>query len=169
MGNITPNSKIDVQKMYNGQAPYRIDKFLYWILKMIFQVIVFSLIYNNFINMIQEQYGNNIILEIVFVIFWIIISDIFAHIIALMIEILFDKYKSYFRPKKSKKNVSRKAWEYLIYTVIRALSYSIGFIQILTTILSPFVFQFSIVLAWIIVSLFSKITAKTLSIFISII
>lgn len=168
MGTIQPKSKTSTEREFKGTAPFKVDKMIYWTLKMIFQVVIFSLIYNLSIQTVHDKHGHEPFIEVLHVIIWIILSDTIAHVFALIIQVLFDRYKSYSRSRKNQKLTSKKVWEYIFYTLIRAIFYVLGMTQILSSLFQTHMTYLSTLVAWVIVGLISIALAKALSILLSI-
>lgn len=172
MGDKVVPKKSKLNRNYKGKAPYKSDNILFWFCKMFSQVIIFLIIYYCNISNIQEKYNNNYIIEILYVCLWLIISDLFAWLIAAGARLAYNYGMDYIGNERKKNlNKNRKVWEYLIYTICRSLSYVFGLVQFLTSFFypsMPFLWGFfAFLTAWVIISFISRIISKIISIWIT--
>ena len=163
-GKIQPDKKDDVIKGYVGTPPLKVDLMIFWFFKMLFQLCIFWLIYFLSINTIRETYNQNYIMEILYTLLWLFISDILASVCAFIIKAIFLKKKDYIGTQKSHKyNMNRLIWQYFLYCIFRSLGYVFG----ITAMLSVFFLSYvpiwygfwAFLLAWMIISIISKILA----------
>ncbi|MFX0023766.1 MAG: hypothetical protein ACFE9S_15675 [Candidatus Hermodarchaeota archaeon] len=152
---------------YKGVAPLRIDIILSWIVKLILQVLIFTIIYTISIDKIRESSNNNLGIEMLFVFIILIGSDIFAYFLSMAIKIIFNNKMRYIPSRKKKGlNYNRKVIEYTLYTLFRCLCYIIGFTSILVLTLNLYMpIFFAYFLTWIFIFIFCKIPAVIISIF----
>jgi len=170
-GKVVSKREINRNYRYKGKAPFRSDRIIAWWSKLLFQLLIYSIIYTIFIPGVRAKY-NNFFIEFLFVFFWLISSDILAYAFANLIKMAFNYYKGYFSTEKKRgKNYNRKGIEYLLYTSIRCLSYVSGLTPLLTAFLyslMPFLWGFfAYLLVWLLIFIASKGLAKALSIWIT--
>jgi hypothetical protein len=154
-------------KTYKGKPPFSVDLILKWFLKMILQVIIFSAIYFFNIEAIRLKYDYNPIMEFLVIITWIFITDFIVAILVLIIKTVVLYYLEYIPNDKKNNNAELWLWEYLIYSVIRAICYLICLISLLTSLFAtkmPELLAF--ILAWITISIVSRAIARFGSIWI---
>ncbi|MHA1327373.1 MAG: hypothetical protein ACTSRH_08630 [Promethearchaeota archaeon] len=152
---------------YKGKAPFHFDQFIFWLARMIFQVIIFSSIYFYNIDGVREQYQNNIIVELIYMLSWLIFTDILATLIAFIIK-AFILYKLRYVSNPKKRNYGQWLWEYVIYTLLRGLIYLFGWTNLFAQELSRHVPSLlALILAWITISICTKLISKSLSIYIN--
>lgn len=168
MGKIQPDNINDTLEGYSGTPPLKSDLIIFWFFKMLFQLCIFWLIYFLNINLIRETYGVNYIMELIYTLLWLFISDIIASVGAGIIKILFLKKNNYIGTQKSRRlNTNRLMWQYLLYCIFRAVGYIFGITGELSFIFMsyvPFWFGFwAFLFAWIIVSMISKALAFFIS------
>ena len=153
------------------------DLSLGWFLKMLLQVVILWTIYLFYIDGVRAQYGTDnfivdFLIEIPFVLVWMIISDICASFISCMIVALYNYYNDYMKREKTKKQFTRRISQYFIYTVIRAIIYCLGVVVLISATLYPFAqigpINLSILLAWILISIISKFIAWSIALKLSI-
>jgi hypothetical protein len=150
MGSVKKKEKKDTT------VPYRFDDFSNFAFKSFIQGVLFLLIYFFLLNIITNPFR---------LFLYIIISIIFADIVAFMISgVLIKKYwvkKGYITKKpKDRTDFSKKnALRYTIYTLLRAFIFIFGVILIVSIVLDKYL-VWSIVFAWI----FVVIVAKSISI-----
>lgn len=177
MGKVQSAKQVREKKNFKGYAPMKHDRFIYWLIKMIVQVGLFYLIYAYTIVNLRKIWGDEYIIEIfyrislhevIYVIFLLITTDLAVHLAALGVIVLYDYKKDYMRNKKSKKQLTRRMWEYIFYIVFRAFLFIIGFVWTLTYLLYPVFYWTSFMLAWILISIITKLSAKLLAIKMSI-
>ena len=162
-------SKRQLNRKYKGYAPFRADNFIAWISKLLFQVLIFTIIYTIYIEKIRSDYNNNFFIEILFVFLWLIFSDFLALILSSIIKIVFNYLMGYLANKKRKnKNYNRKGIEYFLFTSFRCLSYVFGLTLLLSSLFSLVMpiwgGFFAYLSAWILVFFTSKILARIISI-----
>lgn len=149
---------------YKGKAPFGIDHKLAWFIKIITQVIIFTLIYAFNIGQIQQKY-QNILIELGFVFLWFIVADGIAFVISLLCLIAFNNKMQYLYSKRKKGNVNRRAIEYVFYTSFRCLIYFFGVITAASQSLSIYIPLFlAYLLVWMGVFFITNLAAKGLSI-----
>ena len=168
MGKIQPDNINDTLEGYNGTPPLKVDLIIFWFFKMLFQLCIFWLIYFLSINLIRETYGVNYVVELIYTLLWLFISDIIASVGACIIKLLFLKENNYIGTQKSRKfNTNRLMWQYLLYCIFRAVGYIFGITGELSFIFMsyvPFWFGFwAFLFAWTIVSVISKALAFFIS------
>lgn len=148
-------------QMYKGKPPFGWDRFFKWFLKMIFQVLIFSWIYYTNIESIRNEYNHNPVMELLAIISWIVLTDIIVSILVWVIKTIVLHYLKYLPSNKKKNNASLWLWEYIIYTVLRALCYVILLISLLVILYSSFMPEWlAFVLAWVTVSVGSRLIAR---------
>lgn len=155
-------------KKYKGKAPFSLDQFLKWILKMILQVIIFSAIYYFNIESVREEYNYNPVMEFFVIISWLFFTDFIVAISVWIIKMIVLYKLDYLASNKKNNNAGLWLWEYIIYSLIRAFCYLVLLTLFLTSLFAtvmPEIFAF--VLAWITVSLSSRLLAKVGSILIT--
>ena len=167
-GKITPDSKNDTIGGYAGTPPFKVDLWISWFFKMVFQLCVFWLIYFLNINTIREVYNNNYIPEILFTLLWLFISDFIASICAWIIKMLFLKKEKYIgTQRKHKSNTNRLIWQYMLYCIFRSIAYTFGITALLSSFFIlhvPFWYGFwAFLITWIIISIVSKSLAFFIS------
>lgn len=162
---------------YKGYAPFKSDLTIGWFLKMLLQVVILWAIYLFYIDGVRAQYGTDnfivdFLIEIPFVLAWMIISDICASSVAWIIVALYNYFNDYMKREKTKKQFTRRVSQYFIYTIIRAIIYSLGLVVLISAALYPFTqvgpINFSILLAWILISTISKGIAWSIALKLSI-
>lgn len=152
-------------KTYKGKAPFSLDQFLKWILKMILQVIIFSAIYYFNIESVREEYNYNPVMEFFVIISWLFFTDFIVAISVWIIKMIVLYKLDYLASNKKNNNAGLWLWEYIIYSSIRAFCYLVLLTVFLTSLFAtvmPEIFAF--VLAWITVSLSSRLIARAGSI-----
>lgn len=157
--------KEDKYRTYKGKPPFAADRFLKWVLKMILQVIIFSAIYFFNIDAIRIQYDYNPVMEFLVIISWLFFTDFVVAILVWVIKTVVLYYSNYIPSNKKNNNAGLWLWEYLIYSAIRAICYVIFLIALLTALFAtamPEVLAF--VLAWITISICSRLIARISSI-----
>lgn len=151
-------------KDYKGRSPFLSDRFIEWIVKMIFQAIIFVAFYTYEIGSIRRSFrGDPIggtIAELLMILKYLLLSDIIAHFGGWLAKWLYLKATRHTGSKKKNNNWGRWIWEYLIYIGLRGLFYLIQAVAILNTLLNPFFSVLSYLLAWILVSILSILLAK---------
>lgn len=155
-------------KTYKGKAPFNLDQFLKWILKMILQVIIFSAIYFFNIEAIREEYNYNPIMEFLVIISWLFFTDFIVAITVWIIKKIVLYKLDYLSSDKKNNNAGLWLWEYIIYSSIRAFCYIILLTVLLTSLFATVMPEFfAFILAWITVSLSSRLIARAGSILIT--
>ncbi len=158
-------SKRQLKREYKGEAPHRTVSIISWISKMLLDLLIFTLIYAGFIEMIQDKY-HNFFIEFLFVSLWLIIADLSAYLIVLIVKILIIGGIGYMLSlKKKKKNYSRKLIEYVCYTAIRGFCYVIGLALILILLCSKIMPIFwAYLFIWFGIFITAKLLAKLISV-----
>ncbi len=147
-------------KTYKGKAPFSLDQFLKWILKMILQVIIFSVIYYFNIESIREEYNYNPVMEFFVIISWLFFTDFIVAITVWIIKMIVLYKLDYLASNKKNNNVGLWLWQYIIYSSLRAFCYLILLTTLLTSLFAAVMWEmFAFVLAWITVSLSSRFLA----------
>lgn len=157
--------KEDKYKTYKGKPPFAADRFLKWILKMILQVIIFSAIYFFNIDAIRREYDYNPVMEFLLIISWLFFTDFVVSVLIWIIKTVVLYKLDYIPSNKKNNNAGLWLWEYLIYSGIRAFCYLMFLISLLTALFAaamPEVLAF--ILAWIAISICSRLIAKISSI-----
>ena len=156
-------------RVYKGKPAFKWDLFLRWFIKMLFQVLVFTVIYSFNIEYIRIEYDNNPLMIFLTIIGWMVITDIIVWVIvwAIMTFIL---YKTKFIPNsKRNNNAGLWLWEYLIYVSIRSICYLILLTSLLTMMYARVMPEFlAFFLAWVTVSLGAHLIAKASAIAITV-
>ncbi|MHA1251743.1 MAG: hypothetical protein ACTSRP_17265 [Candidatus Helarchaeota archaeon] len=159
------------KSQYKGNAPINSDNLLFTFSKMIIQVTIFTIVYTIFINDIKNTTNNNLALEFLIIFTWLITSDLIASFLAITIKIYYNYKMGYLNSGKRRVNYNRKIIEYIIYTSSRAICYAIGLTPALSNLLYPHMpilwGLFAYFIAWLIISLSSRVFAKLLSIYIT--
>jgi len=156
------------QGKYKGHAPLFADKMLLWTLKVIFQVPLFFMFYVLFINDINiNDELLEIITELVYIFFFLILSDSIAYLIAYSLDkYLIHKWGYLMNPNK-KKHKAMWVTEYTLYISFRTISYAFGIIWMISGYLFVYLdyplSNYSFIFAWIIVSFGSKLAATFIS------
>lgn len=157
---ISPRSK---KGYYKGNAPFSSDEILSTLVSTILQIIILSLLYSMFIEGVRLEHGTSIIVEIFFVIIWMVMSDGAALLIAYFVKEAYDLFLDYLEKEKKKKPMARVLVQYIIYTISRSIVYALGLVTLLSAFLYPHArigfFNFSYLLAWLIISLPLKLMA----------
>lgn len=167
MGSIQKSNKKKNKKNkanYKGLAPLYSDRLLLWLLKTIFQIPLFLMFYIFFISKvnIEDTVLENII-EICYIFVFLIVSDIVAYIIAIGLDKYLIHHWGYLTRDHNRRHIVGFLTEYMIYVSLRTISYAIGLVWILTRqfyflLPSPWA-NYGFLLAWVIVSLGSKLIA----------
>ena len=161
-------SKRQLRRESGGIETPRTVYFLSWIGKLLLQLLIFTIIYAIFVEMIRDEY-QNFFIEFLFVSLWLIIADLSAWLIIFLFRIYFTGKMGYLlRIKKEKVNYSRKAIEYASYIGIRSFCYVIGLALILMLWCSSIMPRFwAYLFVWFGIFLTAKILATLISIWIT--
>lgn len=158
------SEKISPRKgYYKGHAPLNSDNILKIVVSTLLQIIILSLLYSAFIERIKLQYGSQFLIEVVYVIILMIISDGIAFVVAYMVKEAYDLFLDYIEKEKKKKPRARAMVQYILYTLGRSIIYAAGFVTLLSAFLYPYArignINFSYLLAWLLISLPIRIVA----------
>lgn len=161
-------SKRQLKREYKGEAPHKTVSFISWVLKLLLNLLIFTIIYAVFIETIRDEY-QNFFIEFLFVSFWLIIADLSAYLIVLILKIWIIGRMSYILSiKKEKKNYSRIAIEYVCYIGIRSFLYVIGLALLLILLCSEIMPLFwAYLFVWFGIFITAKLLAKLISVWIT--
>lgn len=94
-------------------------------------------------------------------------SDFLAFPLTYLIKPLYLNRKRYISNNKRNNNMGRWLWEYMIYTLLRSFFYVIQLTNLISSLLVPYLLVFSVVFAWIIVSIMSILISRLTAIMIT--
>lgn len=161
-------SKRQLKREYKGEAPHKTVSFISWVSKLLLQLLIFTLIYACFIEMIRVNY-NNFFMEFLYVCLWLIIADLSAYFLVFIFKILIIGGRGYILSiKRDKKNYNRKMIEYIFYIGIRSFCYVIGLVLFLILLCSTIMPLFwAYLFIWFGIFITAKLLAKLISVWIT--
>jgi len=146
---------------YKGKPAWKWDVFMKFLLKMFFQVLIFSAIYYFNIEYIRKEYDYNPIMIFIVIMEWMILTDIIVAITVWIFKTILLYKLKYIPNNKKNNNAGLWLWEYIIYVGIRSFCYVILLTTLLTTIYSRAMPEpIAFFLAWASISLGSHLISK---------
>ena len=161
-------SKRQLKREYKGEAPHKTVSVISLIIKLSLQLLIFTLIYTFFIELVREEY-HNIFIEFLYVTLWLIITDFSAFCLVLLFKIWIIGMTDYIlNIKKEKKNYNRKAIEYVFYMGLRSFSYVIGLTLLLVLLCSEVMPLFwAYLFVWFGIFITAKLLSKLIAVLIT--
>ncbi len=161
-------SKRQLKKDFKGEAPHRTVSFISWIIKVLLQLLIFTLIYAFFIEMVRDKY-HNFFIEFLYVQFWFIIADLSSYLMVFLFKIWIIGGMGYILSiKRDKINRSRKIIEYVCYIGIRSFCYAIGLVILLISLCSEIMPLFwAYLFTYFGIFITAKLSAKLISVWIT--
>jgi len=146
---------------YKGKPAWKWDVFMKWLLKMLFQVLIFSAIYYFNIEYIRKEYDYNPIMIFIVIMEWMILTDVIVSITVWIIK-TFVLYKTKYIPNNKKNNnAGLWLWEYIIYVGLRSFCYVILLTSLLTALYSRVMPEpIAFFIAWTSVSIGAYLISK---------
>src|SRR4030042_1820565 len=153
-------SEKEFKHQFKGHAPEKIDRVTLYLLKSLFQVPIFVLMYVLVVyNLSFENPTYGFFMVIFLIIVIIIISDAISYAIAFWINKDFIHRWGYLLSPTQRKEQLRGGIRYAFYILLRALAFVFALVWLLSAVLFKYFFGWSFLVAWVIISLVCKALA----------